>query len=221
MMNRLEGDFALLSEGDADKNFLHQLMAYWHPAIAFCSPFPNKLFYSITQIGNMLSALRGDREGFSRLKGVLIFADSCNNPNATFGMVADQIRSAEHYAVPDGIGLVAPAQQGHPGVAVLTIPASDRPGGLETLYADELAARLPDVGSCVETFLTDQALSVSQWNAEKQGKARYGAFVAGTHQDDPSRSASFAFRTPPVVNIQSPIFEPLAQAVGEALKGME
>lgn len=212
MPNKIDGSFLLLSEGSADKKFLEALTAHWLPEFSFAFPFPNDKFYAVSAFHKMLSAVRVDEVWQENGRGIILIVDSCDSPQRTFNAVISELRLAEGYGMPAREGEIAFSGTGEPPVAVLTIPEGNA-GGLESLYYDEMANRLPSLAANVSTFLASTPSDVSNWNAEKQAKARFAALVATSHRDDPSRAASAAYRRPPTIHIGSNIFRPLAERV--------
>lgn len=205
--------FVLLSEGFADKNFLHQLSKESLAELSFSFPFPTDKFYSVSMFNRMLSALRADKIGLGYILGIILVADSCDDPLATFSSVQAEIKKAEWGAMPNLLEEVAFNEKGLPPIAVLTIPSATEGGGLETLYTRDLEERLPDLSKIADQFLFSEHTEVVTWNLEKQGKAKYAAMVAASHRDDPSRAASAAFRTPPTISISSAKFAPLSSRI--------
>lgn len=84
--------FVLLSEGFADKNFLHQLSKESLAELSFSFPFPTDKFYSVSMFNRMLSALRADKIGLGYILGIILVADSCDDPLATFSSVQAEIK---------------------------------------------------------------------------------------------------------------------------------
>ena len=209
MAVRLSQSLVLLSEGDADKEFLRQLMQARGPFPAFDYPFPNDQLNGKDAFGQMLHALRGDPLGFSRLKGVLIVADSGDDPNATFAHISAQIRGATGYPVPAAALQLARAGN-VPAISVMLLPDEQTPGSLESIYVEDLLARHQWLRACVDTFLLCGEGRPATWSAEKRAKATFQSIVAAIHEDDPSRAASKVFRNPPVVDIQAPCFAHVA-----------
>ncbi|MFS0773833.1 DUF3226 domain-containing protein [Sphingomonas sp. 1P08PE] len=217
---KIGSSYILICEGEADKKFFQKLSDFWLSDLQISVPFPSGSLYSVSNYGSMLSALRADRVGFKAIKGIIITADACDDPNSTFKTILQQIDLAGDYSKPVALGTVADGENGSPPIAVLLIPHDGRPGGLETLYFQDLAARIPSIAENVQSFLGADPCKVSTWNAEKQGKAHFAAIVAATHQNDPSRAASAVFRSPPVIQIEAEAFRPIANALREICNQM-
>ena len=77
---RLEHPLVLLCEGAADQNFFRKMIEKrtGYPPFSFLDPYK---YYGVTNFEKMLSAIQGDQKGFSRLKGILILADSAGRGN--------------------------------------------------------------------------------------------------------------------------------------------
>jgi len=157
----------------------------------------------------MLLALKGDAHGFSRIRGILIVADAADDPQRTFRAICDQIRDSG-YPVPGSLGTLA---AGSPSIQVMLLPDDATPGSLETLLVSEILARNAWISSCLDAYMTCGSISVKSWSQEKQDKAKYGCLVGALHSEDPSRAASFAFRSPPVVDIGSRVFDDVEQRI--------
>jgi hypothetical protein len=100
----------------------------------------------------MLLALTGTGHAFTRIKGVLIVADSHDEPEATFADIRGQIK-ARGFPEPKQLLQVAQRTADHPAVAVMLIPDETTPGGLETLLALDLVERNKWIVPCVDAFL--------------------------------------------------------------------
>src|SRR5216683_5691835 len=129
----LTHELTILCEGAADQNFLRKMVE----TRALFPPFnflPTKEFYGSTNFGKMLLALKGDSHAFSRMKGVLVVADSHDDPMTTFVNIRTQIQAVGGYPVPQQLLDVAPSTAGHPAVAVMLLPDEASPGALESLF---------------------------------------------------------------------------------------
>lgn len=215
----INAPIVILSEGEADKSFLKALSSKYADNNSCCFPFPNNKFHSSSMFSNMLSAIRADVIGFGMVKGVIIVADSCDSPESTLATVISQIKEAKNYPIPSKLGEVA-TEDGLPALAVVTLPGFEISGGLESLFAAEMGNRFPSVLYDAKTFLGNSPAGMDGWNTEKQAKSLYAAMVAATHRDDPSRSASFAFRSPATVMIDSEIFDPIGKILSDIIKDM-
>lgn len=197
----LKEELVLLSEGDADKEFLRAIITTKGSFPGFDFPFPNKRFHGRNAFGQMLHALRGDPTGFAKLKGVLIVGDSANDPAATFNDIADQIKNASGFSVPPKPLQIGPATADHPAIAVMLLPNETTPGSLESLYLEELITRNKWLKGCLDQFLSCGQSQASTWSPEKLAKAKFASAVAAIHEEDPSRAASKVFRSPSVIDI--------------------
>jgi hypothetical protein len=161
----------------------------------------------------MLSSLRGDPTGFARLKGILIIADSADDPDKTFKGICSQIASAGEYGVPTRLLELASYSGAGPAIAVTLIPDDSHPGSLESLFVKDIADRHDWINKCVETFLGCGKSQALLWSPEKLSKAKFHSMVAALHEDDPSRAASKAFREPPVIDISAKCFNDLEKRI--------
>jgi hypothetical protein len=203
---KLEAELVLLCEGKADRQFFRKFLEKRSRLAKFDIPFPTEKLHGSGAFAGMLQAIRGDRVGFARVKGVLIVADSTDKPATLFKSVRDQIRAAGGYGVPSKPLEMAMATN-HPGVAIMLLPDEKTPGALETLLVREITAKAPWVTACVERFLRCDKIDAHAWPAEKRDKARFHSLVAVLNRDDPSRAASQAFRDPaPLVAVEAPCF---------------
>ena len=210
MSVNVNADILVISEGLADKAFLTKLIAHWLPAYSVAFPYPTNAVGGVTSFTIMLEGLRAARVDFKRVKGVLLIADSGDDPANALAAVASTVKAAGHYPVPEALDTVAAAANDHPATAITTIPSTTATGGLETLYNEYFKKIHPQGTSEVNSFLNSPTFDVGNWNAEKQGKANFASFVAATNRDDPSRAASYAFKDPALIDEKNDIFKPLA-----------
>lgn len=201
----------VLSEGEADKKFLTAMMKSRPGYPAFDAPFPNELHHGNTSFGKMLSAIQGDPRGFSRVRGVLIVADSGTTPAVTFGAIQRQIAGAGGYPVPAAAEAVTNRTGTHPAVAVMLVPDPATGGGLESLCVAEILSREPWAAACVDAYLQCGQMDAHTWGAEKRDKARYHCLVAGLNHEDPSKAVSAAFwGASPLISVQNNAFDAFA-----------
>jgi hypothetical protein len=92
----IENEITILCEGLADQNFIKKIIEVRGglPPIDFLPP---SIYYGRDRFDQMLIALKGTGVSFSRIKGVLIIADSHDEPASTFRYIRDQIRSVRDY----------------------------------------------------------------------------------------------------------------------------
>jgi hypothetical protein len=160
----------------------------------------------------MLEALRGDKIGFSRIKRVVIVADSAGDPQTTFDSIRSQISGVGGYPVPARLSSVSDPAEGHPAIAIMLLPDDTLPGCLETLCVRALVTKYPGALPCVETFLRCDAIAAYQWPPEKLDKSRYHCIVAECNYDDPDRAVSWAFRSSnPIVDLTDSCFDGVTQ----------
>ena len=206
-MVRLEHDVVLLCEGQADQNFLRKLTEKRGGFPEFDTLPPTAEHSGATNFGRMLQALRGDRIGFSRIKRVVIVADSGSDPQTTFDSICLQISGVGGYPVPMRPSNVVVPNNDHPGVAIMLLPDDTSAGALETLCVRALDAKHSGVLECVSDFLQCGTITAHRWSPEKLDKSRYHCIVAACNHDDPSRTVSWAFRSPnPLVDLDDACF---------------
>jgi hypothetical protein len=204
---KLEAELVVLCEGEADRQFLRKLTEKRPGFPKIDIPFPTNVLHGSGAFASMLQAIRGDRVGFSRIRGILIIADSTDKPAALFRAVQKQIRTVGGYGVPSKALQVATSSD-HPAVAVMLLPDEKTPGALETLLVQEMVDKNPWIDTCVDQFLQCDKIDAYAWPAEKRDKAWFHSMVAALHREDPSRAASHAFRDPtPLIDVEASCFD--------------
>jgi hypothetical protein len=188
----LKEELLLLCEGLADQNCFRKLLerAQDIPRFSMLDP---KEHHTVSGFEQSLTAIKGNKLAFSRLKGVLIVADSGNSPVTTFDEIRKQIVFAGGYPVPSKPMELAVRTADHPAVAVMLLPDENTPGSLETLCVREIQERKPWVTECVEKFLNCGESSAKDLRAEKLDKARFHCLVTLTNPNEPSLPVSQAF----------------------------
>lgn len=204
----LKYEYVILCEGLADQNFLRKIGEHRVGLPAF-DMLPAHEHHGSGNFDRMLTALRGDRLAFAKLKGVLIVADSHDNPDVTFRVIQDQIRRVGQYPVPAHKMEIAPRTADHPAVCVMLLPDENNPGGLETLCVRYLTRQPHEwINQCVDAFLRCERIDAHTWGPETLDKARYECMVAATNRDDPSKAVSYAFKDPnPLVSVTHDCFD--------------
>jgi hypothetical protein len=209
----LQHEYVILCEGRADKAFLKKLIGARGIKPDFDIPFPEELdelsgsgraLASVSAFAEMLRTLRGNPMAFSRIKGVLLVADSASDPTAVFNAVCARIREAGQYGVPTKPLETVPSTKGHPATCVLLIPDDKHAGGLETLCLQHLRVKLPSVYNCAEKYLACDDIKALTWKSrEKQDKARLQCIIAATNEDDPNKSLTYSFSdaTGPIISV--------------------
>lgn len=208
MALELSNEVVLICEGSADKNFFRKLIEKRAGLPQFDIPFPTPEKGGVNAFEHWLRAIRGDQHGFSKLKGVLLVADSASNPTSTFKDICSQIKNATGYAIPTKPNEATPRVADYPQVAVMLIPNESTTGGLESLCVSEITSREPWISACVENYLSCGNIQALKWSPEKQDKARFHSMIAALNQNDPSRALSQAFKDPkPVISVEAPCFD--------------
>jgi hypothetical protein len=139
--------------------------------------------------------------------GIVLVRDSGDAPAKVFDAFGRELAR---------LGLLAPRRPGEwsepsslgPRVALLLIPAHDRPGGLETLCLDYLRERHPDVSRCVEQFFQCVPAFDRQRTAERQHKAEIACAIAALHRESPTRSLAYGFfGSAPLIDVTAACFQ--------------
>ncbi len=226
---RQEHQFTLLCEGAADQNFVKALLKRrsGYPDFNFLDP---KEHYGATNFEKMLTAIQGDQKSFSRLKGVLIIADSASSPDQTIKEIRRQVNQAGKFPLYTGSNtgtLAAPAAAvGTPPVYITLLPTENTPGCLETLCVRVLLEPYAWANACLEKYLGCDQIKANSWSPEKLDKARYHCLVAALHREDPSKAVSNAFRQPqgpnakPLIDVMDPIFDDIAKRIKDFCDAM-
>ena len=223
--------FQLLCEGATDWNFFENLLEKRGGYPSF-NRLDSKEHYGATNFDKMLNSIQGNQISFTRLKGILILADSATDPQKTFKNICDQVRRAGAFPVPTAPGQTAlpdpNVNKGMPAVCIMLLPTDTQPGALETLCVKVLLKQYPWAQDCLNSYLKCDKIDAHNWPAEKLDKARYHCLVAAIHRDDPSKALSYAFHAtgggskPPLIDVTDPIFDETAQRISEfcgALQG--
>jgi hypothetical protein len=85
----LKEELVLCCEGEADRQFIRKLIEN-RGLRPFDMPFPTNQLHGNKAFGGMLEAIRGDKANFPRIKGVLIVADSADDPATLFTDICSQ-----------------------------------------------------------------------------------------------------------------------------------
>ncbi|HZR62156.1 MAG TPA: DUF3226 domain-containing protein [Xanthobacteraceae bacterium] len=198
----LTEELVLLCEGQADKAFFTTLLRERSAMPKFNIPFPESRaeledgrepLGGRDNFGVMLRAIRVPL-GFRNVKGVLIVADSADNPEKTFELICDQIKMAPGYEVPGALCELSERTDTSPHVGVMTIPDESNPGGIETVYAREILETRDWLAGCIKSFLSCGEIHALDWPPEKADKARFHSMVAAIYESDPSRAASMIWK---------------------------
>jgi hypothetical protein len=198
----LRHEFVLLCEGAVDKAFFTTLLRERSNMPRFDIPFPEAREEIDTgkeplggreNFGAMLRAIRAPA-GFAQITGILIAADSADNPKSTFDLICGQIRTAPEYTVPERPLVLSPRSPNNPQIMIMLIPEEYKPGGVETLYVREMVQQREWLLECIEEFLSCKEIPAHGWSQEKRDKARFHSMVAALYEPDPSRAASMIWK---------------------------
>jgi hypothetical protein len=118
---------AILSEGPADAKFLGKLAEVRgnFPKFYF---FPHKDHHGVGGFGHMLKALKGSPRNFERLRGVLIVADSMDEPDKTFNSIKKKVKEIGGFRIPEEVLKIPEKPTNQPGVFVMLLPDEKTPG---------------------------------------------------------------------------------------------
>jgi hypothetical protein len=208
MAHELKEERVLLCEGLADERFFQKLIEQ--------RGLPKFDVFHAEGKGKfplLLRGIRGDPAGFSRVRGVLIVADSGDDPARSFASIRKQVKKAGSYSLPS-----APSSLsiGRPRVSILLLPIGS-PGSLESLCLRALVGRKQWLYQCLDEFLSCGQIGAMNWPPEKLAKARYCSAVAATYKRDPSQALSWAFKSrpknPAMLSAKSPAFNGVARAL--------
>jgi hypothetical protein len=214
---QITGELVLLCEGNADKAFFTTLLRDRNGMPRFNIPFPESReeleegrepLGGRNNFGAMLRAVRVPL-GFRQVRGILIVADSSDDPEGTFSFVCDQIRLAPGYTVPEEPPSLSDRTDNSPSIGVMLVPDEGTPGGIETLYVREMTEKRDWLLSCVESFLSCEQIPAHGWSPENKDKARFHSMVASLYEHDPSRAASMIWKrrgAPLLMDIQAECF---------------
>jgi hypothetical protein len=207
----LSRELVLLCEGADDQYFFSQMMR--RPSLpSFDIPFPTDRLHGNGAYGEMLKAIQGAGIAFNSVRGVLIVADSTDNPSAVFGSIRRQVQSAGSFPLPANPTEIALGNREFPAIQIMLLPDHNKAGCLETLYVEELERTNQGVKACVEEFLGCGPITARAWPSEKADKARFHALVAALHKRDPGKTASRVFDGPsPLLSIAANVFTPIGR----------
>ena len=207
----LSRELVLLCEGADDQYFFSEITR--RPNLpSFDIPFPTDKLHGNSAYGEMLKAIQGAGIAFNSVRGVLIVADSTDNPSAVFGNIRRQVQSAGSFPLPANPTDIALGNSQFPAIQITLLPDHTKAGCLETLYVEELERTNQGVKACVEQFLGCRPITAHAWPSEKADKARFHALVAALHKRDPGKTASRVFDGPsPLLSISAAVFTPIGQ----------
>jgi len=215
----LTKDFVILCEGAADRSFLNKLLEI-RQINDFDLPDNDQLgkHEGWQSFGHKLSALAGDPSAYSRIKGVLVIADSSDSAENRFDEICQKIGSdgpfvANGFAKPLSSNVIAHQASGHPSISIMFIPP-DRAGSLESICADAILAECSWIAACLESYLSCDKIDVLNWGAEKRDKARLQCLIAALNKNDPNKSLRYLFSVkPPMINLESNIFDKIVKNI--------
>ena len=224
--------YVVLTEGPSDKEFFSKL-ALNRGLPPFDAPWPvhereqapqgAKELRSLGKIHAMLSAIRTYVGTIPELRQqialVIVAVDSADILPAKdwpqgFYKAVKEVRKAKGFGLPERpLQIAAPEEQTALPLAIMTVPASDRDGGLETLYADALFEKFDGIKACVENYFRTCPSRPNNWGAEKKGKGHFQCIVSSTNKSNPALPPAWALSErdgkPPLIDISDSAFNPL------------
>ena len=163
---------------------------------------------------NHLQLIKNQVPSGTPLKGILIAADSDENPVAAFREVQKSLRHAD-LPYPD-MPLHIRKTHSAPAIAVMMIPWHNRKGNLETVILNALRPLFPNLMPCIEEYshgclAHDRAESLL-------AKFHLRCLIAALHASDPSLSLTYFLQKPFAIcpiDYMNPLFDPMAQFLGQ------
>lgn len=214
--------FLLLCEGPADQIFFQKLFDS-RKIDDFDIPEHEKIgsLYGWQALGKMLLAVSGDPGGYGNLKGILIVADSCDDPVKSFKRVCSKIKThgpyGSHFLQPNSPLSVTKQIIGHPPISIMLVPTAGT-GALETLCVAAIFNKRAWLRSCVETYLGCGQIKALQWPAEKRDKAKLQCAIAALNQKDPNKALKHMLKQKSaIIPFRSKVFTPLIKQVRKFL----
>lgn len=220
MTFQLTKKFVLLCEGQADQIFFEKLFERRKIKNIDIPPHVELgKYYGWAGLGRMLKALSGDPQGYARLKGVLIVADSGTTITSTFKNICRKLKedgpfgTPSTFVKPQGPYRITEQQDSHPPISIMLIP-DGRPGALETLCVESIFSRKAWLKICVENYLACGQIDALNWRAEKRDKAYMQCIIAALYEKDPNKGLRYLFSVkPPIINFSSKCFTPLIKQI--------
>jgi hypothetical protein len=213
-------EFVILCEGAADQVFFDRLLK--ERGIAYVDvPRHEDLgrHYGWQGLGRMLNGLAGDPAGYSKIKGVLLIADSADDPVERFEEICKKVSKDGPFLKPNGFMQpaapyeIAKQAEGHPTISIFMVP-QDTPGALETLCVDAIVDKNPWLNDCINAYLSCGSLEVRNWPAEKRDKARMQCISAVLYREDPNKPLQHVLSaSPTIIDFSSSKFTPIVNAI--------
>jgi hypothetical protein len=202
----------LICEGDADKAFFtHLLRERGLPEFDVFHP------YEMDGVASGNSAFGDFLRGLSVLlpsaavSGVLLISDNDLDPAASFDAVRQQIRIAGGFGVPRAPLEVARAT-GYPPLAVMMLPWTGAPGGLETLCLDAVYASRPELRECLDGYC--DCAGTNTWDLSRLSKMRMQCALAAMCHSKPATSIRYAWsRAETMVPLNQGCFDQIANTL--------
>ncbi len=181
----------ILCEGEGDSAFFRHLIEERRLA-GFEVHSPRKPLVSgggRQRFGQLLTALKPIR-GYRALTGIIVVSDNDDDPETSFGVVADQIAAAEGYARPEAPLTVIRAPEVAP-VVVMMIPWTGEKGTLESLCLESASAEYSGIAACLDEYV--RCTGADHWNLTKQLKMRMRCMLSASCERDPNTSLVHAW----------------------------
>ena len=203
----ISSEWVCLCEGSADVNFLKKLIARKAriPPANFLDP---ARFHGRNDFGRMMNAMAGTGISFRKVKGIVIVADSHDDPSITFREVCKQLTAVPNCPVPEKIAMVSNRTDEFPPICILLLPDEETPGSLESLFVRAIVHENENLMGCVDTFLSCGDIDANAWPPEKKAKAQLHSIIAAFWKNEPNIAASQIFqRSQSLISISNTVFD--------------
>jgi len=182
----------ILCEGEDDEEFFNQLIKNRGlPLFDVRGPRQGDISGK-TGFKSRLVSLKTET-GLETRSAVIIVRDNDIDPPKEFLDLAEQIRSAGGYGVPEGARRLTTAQQVPlPPICVLMLPWDDQRGALETLCYKAAAEKRADIARCVEEYV--RCVQSEEWSPVKLDKLRMRCLLSGACPTEPNTHLKWAWK---------------------------
>lgn len=171
--------YLILCEGETDKRFLDQLIAFRGIGNNFQVRFPSRSPDNSggrSKFGSWLD-LAKDIPGWENIKGVLIISDNDDDVLASLQEVKGALTAAPGFPIPNKEREVA-VSQGIPPLVIYMLPTGTV-GSLETLCLDAAYRKWPDIQVPLDNYVN--ALGINAWPLiNRRSKMRLQTVIATT-----------------------------------------
>jgi hypothetical protein len=207
-----ETPLQILCEGADDAEFFARLALArgLHQYNAHCPKGPDGRCIGKGGFKKHLELLKQGIPSGVPLKGVVVVADSDEDPVVSFREVQKSIAASE-LRVPDDPLQIMTNHSGFPAVAVMMVPWHDRRGNLECIVLDALRDIVPQLFPCLEAFR--DCCGAQNRPESLQGKMLLRCLITALNSDDPSATLTNFLKAPAEIcpiNYSHAAFTPIA-----------